>query len=351
MGPFFLMQLGRLLLTILTLGIHRFWWKTAVRRRLWAETTVDGDPLEYRGRGLEMFVGALLVFAAVLVPLSAVSVAQALLRGAGMEIAALAVQLVVFGLLFWLIGFAVYRSRRYMLSRTSWRGIRGGMTGNGLAYSWLSLKLTLLNVVTLGFATPYADARRWNALWGDVMFGTMPVEARVEWRELMKTFAPAYFGSIIAFALAFAMGWSGLQLWIDMATGGGVGAAADGAAMMPLLKLYGYLAIAFLASVFLMLGYRAHFHSKALQATSLGPVHFGFSATTGDWLRFYAGNAAWVVLTLGIGALLLRFRLWRFWMEHLEIHGELDTEAILQSQLASPVQGDGLADAFDVGGI
>jgi hypothetical protein len=33
------------------------------------------------------------------------------------------------------------------------------------------------------------------------------------------------------------------------------------------------------------------------------------------------------------------------------VHGEIDTEAVLQSQLARPVQGDGLADAFDVGGI
>jgi hypothetical protein len=83
MGSFFPAQLGRFLLTLLTLGIHRFWWKTAVRRRLWAETTVDGDPLEYMGRGIEMFVGALIVFAAVLIPLSALSFVAQLLQGSG----------------------------------------------------------------------------------------------------------------------------------------------------------------------------------------------------------------------------------------------------------------------------
>jgi uncharacterized membrane protein YjgN (DUF898 family) len=346
MGSFFPAQLGRFLLTLLTLGIHRFWWKTAVRRRLWAETTVDGDPLEYMGRGIEMFVGSLIVFAAVLIPLSTLSIVAQLLQGSGQLLWAGLLQLGFFALIVWQIGFAVYRSRRYMLSRTSWRGIRAGMTGNGVGYAWLSFRLTLLNIVTLGFAIPYGDARRWNALWGDAMLGTMPVKADVEWRSLMKTFLPACGGSILAFALAFAMGWDGLtQL------GSGPPAVGDFGALRPIFALYGYFAIAFLASALLMTGYRARFHQDALAATRLGEVQFGFSATTGDWLRFYAGNVAWVVLTLGIGGLLLRYRLWRFWMTHLEVHGEIDTEAVLQSQLARPVQGDGLADAFDVGGI
>ncbi|MGL6044577.1 MAG: DUF898 family protein, partial [Sandaracinobacteroides sp.] len=163
-------------------------------------------------------------------------------------------------------------------------------------------------------------------------------------------FAPAYAGAIIAFAIAFAMGFEGAQQLWEMLSNGAA-AAAEPEAMLPVIRLYGYLAIAFLASLFLMLGYRAEFHRQALAATSLGEVRFGFLATTTDWLKFYAGNLAWVVLTLGLGLLVLKYRQWRFWMEHLEIHGELDTEAIRQSVLAAPIQGDGLADAFDIGGI
>ncbi|MGL6043719.1 MAG: DUF898 family protein, partial [Sandaracinobacteroides sp.] len=237
MGPFLVAQLGRLFLTILTLGLHRFWWKTAIRQRLWSETRVDGDALEYRGRGLEMFVGALIVFAGVLVPLSAISLAQTLLQGAGLSMAALALQLLLFVLLFWLIGFAVYRARRYLLSRTAWRGIRAGMTGNGLSYAWLSFRMTLLTAVTLGFATPYAEARRWNALWGDTMFGTMPVRASLSWRRLMQTFAPAYAGAIIAFAIAFAMGFEGAQQLWEMLSNGAA-AAAEPEAMLPVIRLY-----------------------------------------------------------------------------------------------------------------
>ena len=45
-GDFFLMQLGNLALSILTLGIYRFWGKAKYRRFLWGQTTLDGDALE-----------------------------------------------------------------------------------------------------------------------------------------------------------------------------------------------------------------------------------------------------------------------------------------------------------------
>ena len=40
-----------------------------------------------------------------------------------------------------------------------------------------------------------------------------------------------------------------------------------------------------------------------------------------------------------------------FWMEHLTLYGELDANSVRQSLLHAPVQGDGLADAFNLGRI
>ena len=350
-GPWFKAQLGRLALTIFTLGLHRFWWKTAIRRWLWAETTIDGDPLDYRGRGIELLLGAMLVFLLLLVPLSALMLGLGVLRGLDLGWLALAAQGALMPGLLWLFGFGVYRSRRYLLSRTSWRGIRAGMAGDGLAYAWLNLRLVLLNLVTLGFATPYADTQRWNALWGAAMYGNLQVRADVDWRTLTGSFWPAYLGSILAFGLAFAMGWEGMEILWRVLSGAGSGAILDIGANFALVETGGYLIIALAASVFLMLGYRAHFHQEALGATSVGGMRFGFSATAGDWLRFYAGNLGWAVLTLGVGLLLLRFRLWHFWMDHLLLYGELDSRNVRQSLLSVPLQGDGLADAFAIGRI
>ena len=50
------------LLFVVTLSLYRFWAKTNVRRHIWGCVHVNGEPLEYTGRGLELFLGALIVF-------------------------------------------------------------------------------------------------------------------------------------------------------------------------------------------------------------------------------------------------------------------------------------------------
>ena len=51
-----------MLLRILTLGIYHFWAKTEVRKRIWSAIRINDEPLTYTGRGLELFIGFLIVF-------------------------------------------------------------------------------------------------------------------------------------------------------------------------------------------------------------------------------------------------------------------------------------------------
>ena len=50
-----------LALMVLTLGWSRFWGRTRLRRYLWNHFSVLGDRFEYRGRGLELMIGFVLV--------------------------------------------------------------------------------------------------------------------------------------------------------------------------------------------------------------------------------------------------------------------------------------------------
>jgi hypothetical protein len=43
------------ILSILTLTLFRFWGRTQFRRRLWKEALIDNEPLEYVGKGSELF--------------------------------------------------------------------------------------------------------------------------------------------------------------------------------------------------------------------------------------------------------------------------------------------------------
>ena len=62
------LTLVNLLLYILTLTIYRFWARTNVRKHIWSCVHINGQPLEYTGKGSELFKGALIVFGVLGLP-------------------------------------------------------------------------------------------------------------------------------------------------------------------------------------------------------------------------------------------------------------------------------------------
>ncbi|KRR22192.1 DUF898 family protein [Bradyrhizobium retamae] len=140
-------------LEFVTLGFYRFWLLTDIRRHLWANTHVYGDAAEYTGRGKELLIG-FLVALAILVP---VYLGYFLVGLEAEHIQAFAsIPLIAF---FYVFGqFAIYRARRYRLTRTVWRGLRFWMTGSGWAYAARATLWGLLSALTLGLALPWRAA-------------------------------------------------------------------------------------------------------------------------------------------------------------------------------------------------
>jgi uncharacterized membrane protein YjgN (DUF898 family) len=140
-------------LELVTVGFYRFWLATDIRRHLWSNTHIDGDAAEYTGRGKELLIGFLIALA-IIVP---VYLAYFL---AGLEAerfkAFASFPLIAF---FYLFGqFAIYRARRYRLTRTVWRGVRFWMSGSGWAYAARAALWGVVVVLTLGLALPWRDA-------------------------------------------------------------------------------------------------------------------------------------------------------------------------------------------------
>jgi uncharacterized membrane protein YjgN (DUF898 family) len=54
--------------------------------------------------------------------------------------------------------FAIYRARRYRLTRTVWRGVRFWMTGSGWAYAMRAALWAVLMPFTLGLILPWREA-------------------------------------------------------------------------------------------------------------------------------------------------------------------------------------------------
>jgi uncharacterized membrane protein YjgN (DUF898 family) len=141
------------LLELITVGFYRFWLVTDIRRHLWSNTTLEGDPFEYTGRGKELLIGFLFALA-IIVP---VYLAYFLVGLEAERIRAFA-SFPLFAF-FYLFGqFAIYRARRYRLTRTVWRGVRFWMTGSGWGYAARSALWLVAMMLTLGLILPWREA-------------------------------------------------------------------------------------------------------------------------------------------------------------------------------------------------
>ena len=152
-GEFFDLVKRGAALELVTLGFYRFWLLTDIRRHLWANTLVDGDAAEYTGRGKELLIG-FLVALAILVP---IYLGYFLIGLEAEHYQAFAsIPLIAF---FYLFGqFAIYRARRYRLTRTVWRGVRFWMSGSGWVYALQASLWGVLMILTLGLVLPWRAA-------------------------------------------------------------------------------------------------------------------------------------------------------------------------------------------------
>lgn len=138
-------------LLMFTLGIYRFWLVTDMRRFLWANTEIAGDALEYTGTAREILLG-FLVAITLLVPINVVFFV------AGLSVLGQWSAVAGFFILSWFGQFALYRARRYRLTRTVLRGIRFHQAGAAWRYATCALFWWTLTTLTLGLAYPWAQA-------------------------------------------------------------------------------------------------------------------------------------------------------------------------------------------------
>ena len=210
---------GAALLAI-TLGIYRFWLATDVRRFLWSHTEVSGDTLEYSGTAHELLIGFLIAIA-LLIPLNVGFFAVALNLGAIGPLASV----LAFPLLAFLGHFAVYRARRYRLTRTVYRGIRCHHSGSAWVYAARALLGWTLIAITLGLAYPFAQASLQRFKMRHTHYGDLKGRFEGSGLRLFARGLPMWFLAIgpLGFALVYsieAVDWAKVAA---IAAGGGSG--------------------------------------------------------------------------------------------------------------------------------
>jgi uncharacterized membrane protein YjgN (DUF898 family) len=333
-----------LLLTVVTLGIYRFWATTRERQYLWSRSRFVDENLEWAGTGKELFFGFLIVAVAILLPLFLISQGAQALVLQGYEALGVTLTFATLAAAFYLIGVARFRALRYRLSRTRWRGIRGGSDDQGFKFGWSYVWKTAVGTLVLYLLTPWAMVSLWNEKWSKMSFGPHQFYADAESGDVLLRFLLFYLAPFVLFlALGIAtlfgagagFGFGGEE---GAAVGGGIGIVFG---FIAFYLLIGLIAVAFYSK----------FYEVVIGATSWKDLDFSFNASTKDWLKLFVGDAALVILTLGVGYIFLSYRHWKFFMTHMEASGEIVLDELSQSQTDSSQTGEGLLDAFDVGAI
>jgi len=328
-------------LIIVTLGIYKFWAAARERRYLWSRTQVIDDPLEWTGTGKEMFIGFLIVMAVILPFFLFIEFLFPALVARGKMEAAFGIITLFYLAIFFLAGFARFRALRYRLSRSWWRGVRGGSSDPGWNFAGEYFGRHFLSAMTMFIMFPWAATRLWSARWNRMSFGTLQFHANLDAERLKGPWALVYLAPLAGIIVAM------------IATAGMVTAGPDGLPSPAYLSTFAgaFVLIFYIGIPLATLHWFAKFYRKAAAATTLGELEFGFEATTWQWLKLFLGNIALAVVTLGFGMAFWGYRRWAFMVRHARLYGEVDVTALGQSTTRSPKEAEGFADAFDIGAI
>ncbi|HKK13646.1 MAG TPA: YjgN family protein [Gammaproteobacteria bacterium] len=300
-GELFVIFLVNIALKVVTLGIYHFWAKTRIRRYLWTQAGFDGERFEYTGLGGELFFGFLKAMGVLIGLVLLGSILSGVLGMIHPALAALPM-VALYITFFVLVGMGIYSARRYTLSRTRWRSIRFAQTGSPLTYARKMIGYTLLTVFTLGLYAPFMKNRLMGYMLSNTYFGTEQVTYDGEGRDLFKPFIIAYLLTLPTLGLVW--------LWYKAAE-------------------WRYIA--------------GHCRLQSLR--------FSCDVTGGQVFGLMFTNLLLIAFTLGLAFPWVLLRTVRFAFAHLAVAGELDYSAIGQSPESVPGTGEGLVQAFDMGGI
>lgn len=286
-------HLKNLLLTIVTLGIYSFWAKADVRQYLYSNTSLGGDRFTYHGTGRELFNGASKAFGLLIL----IGIASSVMSGLIHPVAGAIVLYAGSGLL--LFPVALIGSRRYRLSRTSWRGIRFSFKGDYGDFFAMYVVGALLTVISLGLYYPYFHANIRRYVVKESRFGNRHFDFDGQGSDLMGRHVLLYL-------------------------------------LLPLtLGIYWFWHAA----------YRQRYY---WEHTRFGTTRFRSTMTGGDLLGVTFVNGLLMIVTLGIAYPWVQARMMEFQCERLILSSLTAFDEAKQEFQASSTFGEGVADALDM---
>ncbi|HEY1374678.1 MAG TPA: YjgN family protein [Candidatus Binatia bacterium] len=290
-------QLVNIFLILCTLGVYLFWAKVKVRRYLWSQTEFEGDRLAYHGTGPELLTGSFKAMIVFGLPFFALKYLPEFLKATvPVKLGSTALAYLVLGVF---IPFAIVGSRRYRLSRTSWRSIRFSFRGTLREFFWLYYKGFILSFITFRFYSPFFELKKYEFLTNHSYFGNRKFHFDGAGRELFRIFLRCILPVILT------------------------------------LGIYGFW-------------YKAKKQRYLFEHTSFDSARFTCTVTGGGLCRLTLVNLLAIIGTLGFAIPWTTVRTFRYWYDHIELEGALDLAAIAQEAQSASATAEGLAGFLDL---
>jgi uncharacterized membrane protein YjgN (DUF898 family) len=376
-GEYFRIWIVNLLLTLLTLGIWSAWAKVRKTRYFWTNTQLGGAAFQYHGNPVAILRGRLLAAAFFV----AYSVAGRISVSAGM----------VAGVVLVLLGpWFFFKSMRFKLANTSWRGLRFGFESTASEAYLVLAPAAIAGVIffaTFGMAERFkagAWPHPWAFLVSDLMFlallpwGHARIKAyqhgHARYGTLSFNFLPstaAFYGVYRnAFVIALPCGVLAVFLAVAIAkamVGSGAGPEAAKAMFFPMMAVVYALMMLVNAVVGSYVAARlqrlvwASTHATSstagvifgTPAPSLGPVRFSTTVGALRLMRLWVVSGLLTLLTLGLYWPFAAVAIARYRLECTTVEAAEPLESIAAGGLSPErsATGEGAVDFFgwDIG--
>lgn len=345
--PLIRRHLLNVVLMVLTLGLYRFWAITKMRQILWRRIRLAGQPLEYTGTGLEIFLGFLRVFLIVLLPLGIIyMLIELMVERSGPASNLNTLEIVSFGyamVILMLVEMGRFLSWRYRISRTRWRGIRGRIELAASKYLHVAVASALMIILSGWLLKPIVDLYRARIVIGALNVGGLRgryvggvFRLLGVWIAIWLAYGAAIVGAVVYFFSRTTLSLLGP-------------APSPDTESQAVLTAFAIVFLMAVLGIHLLCVYRVAFWRWVCKVSSVGPVRVAFTGTAIGltWLTF----CNWLILIFSVGLLapVTWERKIRYLAANVVVSGIPDPADLRQvGEDDSSIGGEGLAGDFDI---
>ena len=305
-----------------------------IKRYLYSQLEFDSDRFSFHGTGRELFLGGIIgIF------FLALTIGLQHLIDTTKNNYILAASIIILVVFFSLIPVIFVLSRRYYLSRSSWRGIRFSFRGKISSFYKVIVKGIFLTMITFGLYAPYFRNRIKHFFIDNSYFGNQKFSYSGNGNEVFKHYAKAFFLYLPLTALLIFLVVSVIGVLLGLIINKDIKSVS-----LIVATVCTYIAI-----YVVFFWFEFWFTKFIWNNTTFMHTKFSLHIKFIPYIKLKTGNLLIYILTLGLGWPWVAVRNNKFLTERLVLEGDLDFETVKQQFIKASATGESVADIFDIG--